>query len=528
MMKSIIAADLFCGAGGTSQGLARACETMGRKPTLIAINHWDIAVETHAANHPWAEHLCAALDNIDPKKVVPKGRLNLLVASPECTHHSLARGGKPCSDQSRASAWMILKWLQELYVENVLIENVQEFTSWGPLGADGRPMKSRRGESFRAFIGALKALGYVVEWRVLCAADFGDATTRERLFIIARRGRRKITWPDETHTQAPKQSRMFGTRLPWRPAREIIDWNIPGQSIFTRKKPLAPATLERIAAGLRKFGGKYAEPFLVILRNHQDGRSLDLPLPTMTTSGANFGLCEPFLLGQQSGASARNVSQPVPTIATEGAISLIEPFIVPFFGERNGQHPRTHSLDEPVPTITSHGAGALVQPFLVAAGGPQGKGRNPQSVEDPLSTVLTENHTALVEPFLLTVSHGDEGPNSRDRRSHSLDKPLNTVTTIRQHALVEPLVVQYNGTADAHPVSEPLGTVTTRDRFGLAEFDGCRFDIRFRMLHWRELSAAHSFPSDYKFAGNREQIVKQIGNSVPTEQAAALCRELVV
>ncbi len=495
-MKTISAADLFCGAGGTSTGLVRACERIGVQPSLIAVNHWDIAVETHAANHPWANHLCAALDNIDPAKAVPSGRLNLLVASPECTHHSLARGGKPCSDQSRASAWLVLKWLQELYVENALIENVQEFTSWGPLGADGRPMKRGRGQTFQAFVGALRSLGYHVDWRVLCAADYGDATTRERLFIIARRGRRKAAWPEASHTRTPEQAEMFGARQPWRPAREIIDWSIPSQSIFSRKKPLAPATIERIAAGLRKFGGKYAEPFLVVLRRHADARSVNEPLPTLTAGGQHIGLCEPFVLPMN-----RRKDCPIP-------------------------------VDHPMNTITATSADyGLVQPFIAELR----SGKDARSIDDPLSTVTTKGaHHALVQPFVMSMEHGRPRTfvlpvhhGIRDSRTYDMDRPMPTITTVDAWGLVEPLVVQYNGTADARPASEPLGSITTRDRFGLVTCDGYALDIHFRMLHWRELAAAHTFPADYRFSGNREQIVKQIGNSVPTELAAALCAEVL-
>lgn len=483
-MSVIRAVDLFCGAGGTSTGLAIACQSIGKKPDLIAVNHWDIAIETHALNHPWARHLCAWLDAVDPAKTVPSGRLNLLVASPECTHFSTARGGKPMHDQSRASAWLILKWLQELYVETVLIENVREFQTWGPLGADRRPLKSRRGETFQAFINALRSLGYAVDWRILNCADYGDPTTRERLFIIARRGRREIAWPEPTHASAERlrNRELFSSLAPWTPAREIIDWSLKGESIFNRKRPLAPATLERIAAGMKKFN--WPEPFLVVLRNHQDGMSLDRPLPTMTTSGANFGLCQPFVLGQQSGSVARETSDPLPTIATGGAISLIEPFMIPFHGKRPGQVGRSHSVKKPVPTIP------------------------------------TSNMFGLCEPFIMPVNHG-----RKDARAYEMGNPFPTVTSVDAWSMVEPFLVQYNGTGRAYATSEPLNTVTAKDRFGIVQ--PLAIDILFRMLQPHELARAMSFPDDYKFAGNREAKVKQIGNAVPVRTATALCRAIL-
>jgi DNA (cytosine-5)-methyltransferase 1 len=492
--RVVKAADLFCGAGGTSSGLWAACEALKAKLELLAINHWNVAISTHRQNHSYAQHLCESMDAVDPRKVVPGRKLNLLVASPECTHHSNARGGRPMSDQRRASAWHILRWAEALYIENIIIENVREFRTWGPLGANDRPLKSKRGETYRAFLNALRSLGYTVEDRLLNAADFGDPTTRERLFIVARRGGRKITWPEPTHTSGSLET-LFGTLKPWRAAREIIDWSIPGSSIFDRKRPLAPATLARIEAGLRKFGGKNAEPFLVILRRNGSARSLDEPIPTLTAGGKHIALCEPFVLQQQSGGAPRSVEDPLPTVATKGAISLIEPFIVPFFGERDGQEPRTHSIGSPLPTVTSHGAGALVEPFIVRV-----------------------NHG---------VKPGERDPHSR--RAHSIDDPLSAITTVHGHALIEPFLVKYNGTAKARPISEPLDTVTTKDRFGLVETEHgpARLDIRFRMLRPQELSRAMSFRSDYKFAGNREEQVKQIGNAVPVKLAQALCEAVL-
>lgn len=257
MGRLIYAADLFCGAGGTSTGLLHACESLGLRLKLLAINHWNLAIETHSANHPYAEHLCESMDSVDPRKAVPGGRLQILIASPECTHHSNARGGRPINDQSRASAWHILRWAEALRIDNILVENVREFQSWGPIGTNGRPLKSRRGETYRAFLQALRSLGYEVQDRILNAADFGDPTTRERLFILARRGRAPISWPVPTHTAIAGKT-LFGKTQAWRAAREIIDWSIPGQSIFTRKRPLAPATLARMAVGLQKFGGEAA------------------------------------------------------------------------------------------------------------------------------------------------------------------------------------------------------------------------------------------------------------------------------
>jgi DNA (cytosine-5)-methyltransferase 1 len=386
-MKSINIADLFCGAGGTSTGCILAARELGLDITLLAVNHWPLAVETHKRNHPWAQHLCADLGSVDPSRVVPGGSLRLLVASPECTHHSVARGGKPCNDQSRASAWHVLHWAERLRIENILIENVGEFQTWGPLGRDGRPDKSRKGQTFRAFIAALESLGYTVEWKILNAADYGDATTRRRLFIQARRGKQP-TWPTASHQGK------------WRAAKEIIDWTLKGQSIFRRKRPLSANTMRRIEAGLRKFCG---EPFLTILNGTNDdqinatAKSVDKPLPTLTTYG-HVGLCRPFIVPTCHTGDTRthSVDKPVPTITCghRGELALVEPFILPNEGFFRGNQPR--SIKEPLPTITaSRGGGALVQPFLTSY---YGNSKEAKSVDEPLATITTKDRFALVEP----------------------------------------------------------------------------------------------------------------------------------
>jgi len=476
----IHAADLFCGAGGTSTGLYKACHSMGKRVDLLAINHWLTAIETHRANHPGARHICAMLEAVRPEDAIKGRYLDLLVASPECTHHSIARGGRPVSDQMRASAWLVLRWIEALKVEGLMIENVREFRDWGPTGANGRPLKSRKGETYRAFLNALRSFGYTVEDRILNSADYGDATARHRLFILARRGRKKIPWPDATHG-APG---TMGNLKPYKTAREIIDWSIKGKSIFDRRKALAPATMARIAAGLRKFGGRNAEPFLVMLYGTNDARSIERPLPTVTAGGQHIGLAEPF--------------------------------IIPFFGEKDGQNPRCHSVDRPLPTVTGHGAGALVEPFITIMKG-QSKVR---SCDEPLPTVTTNPHLYLCEPFIAVMK-------GKNKATRSCDRPLPTITTHQHLALCEPFLVQYNGMSKAQSVNEPLGTITTRDRFGLVEVTGrYQIDIRFRMLKPHELAAAMSL-ENYQLIGTVADQVKQVGNAVPAQTAEALCRALL-
>lgn len=346
-MKPIVIADLFCGAGGTSSGAIEALEALGYSARLTAVNHWDIAIATHTANHPTARHLSASVDDLNPRNLFREGELDLLWASPECTHHSTARGGRPINDQSRATGHCVTRWAEALRPPVILVENVPEFASWGPLGSNNRPLKSQKGKTFQAWLNLLRSHGYTVDHRTLRAADYGDPTTRERLFVQAVRGRRKITWPNPTHAKPADD--MFGIegRRAWVPAADIIDWSDPGQSITKRKKPLAATTMRRIREGLEEHGGA------TIIAMEHGGRALPItrPLPTVTTAkGGAFGLA--YILPQQSGGKLRPVSQPAPTISAAGALALI----VEYYG--NG---KARPVTEPLPTVTTVDRFALIQ-----------------------------------------------------------------------------------------------------------------------------------------------------------------------
>lgn len=391
-MKTIQAVDLFCGAGGASVGLRRACEALGLRFKLLAINHWDTAIKTHMLNHPDVEHRCESIESVKPRQAVPGGRVQLLLAGPSCVHHSKARGGRPKHEQERASANRILDWLDELFVENLLVENVAEFQDWGPLDGDGHPIESRKGVLFQAWIGSIEARGYRVEWHVINAADFGDPQSRRRIWVMARRGNRRPNWPTPTHSASGGRTLFNGTRR-WVGAESVVDLTLPSKSIFNRKKPLAEATLRRIHEGMVKYG--WPKPFLVVLRRHMSARGLEEPLPTISAGGQHIALVQPFVIGQQSGSAPRSVDEPLPTIATAGAISVVQPFMVPMFGEREGQTPRTHGLDDPLPTITaSKGGPALVQAFI----SPYNGNSTPSLLGAPLPTVTAAERLSLVQP----------------------------------------------------------------------------------------------------------------------------------
>ncbi len=469
---TIVAADLFAGAGGTSNGLIEAVSELGYNVRLTAVNHWEIAVATHTRNHPDARHLCKAIDSVNPLELFPERRVQLLVASPECTHHSNARGGKPRSEQKRADAWDLKRWIEKLYIENLLIENVKEFVDWGPLGANGQPLKSQKGIYFKQFIEFLRVL-YRVEWRVLNCADYGDPTSRERFFLLARRPKsQKIFFPEPTHASrkvlAKKQPDLFspGKELkPWVPARTIIDWSLKGKSVFGRKRPLSENTMRRIFAGLFKFSLK---PFLLpnegFFRGNQP-RDLDEPVPTVTSRGGG-SVVEPFLLNlKASTRRMRSIDEPTFTQCSANHQMLVEPFIIGAGGASGQQSPR--SLDEPLRTITGTQTFALIEPFLVQYFG----GATVKSIDEPLPTVTANyEHYGLTEAFITSYHGNHQGKSDGTRRSYSIDDALPTLDTSNRFGIVEPFFVKYHGNeTGAHSIDEPLSTLTTKDRLGLVE-----------------------------------------------------------
>ncbi|MDG7023016.1 MAG: DNA cytosine methyltransferase [Nitrososphaerota archaeon] len=387
----IYAVDLFAGAGGMSTGLALACKGLGRPVELVAVNHWKEAIEAHEKNHPWARHLHEDVKAVDPRKAVPGGHLHILTASPECTGHSRAAGGRPKNDQSRASAWHIMRWLELLRVDNLLVENVPELKDWGPLDRRRNPIKSRKGEVYQAWVSAIRSFGYTVDARVLNAADYGAPTSRSRLFIAAKKGRTTIEWPRPTH------SREGAGRRRWRPARGIIDWSLEGQSIFGRKRPLVPNTMKRIFEGLKRFSSPEIRPFIIAMEHGGGIRDIEDPLPTITTArGGALALAEPFVLSQGSGGAPKKVDDPLPTIPGKGAHSLVQPFIL-HYHDGDGSDRRSSSIEEPLSTIDTSNRHALVEPCLVQYNGAS----EPQSVDEPLGTITTKDRFGLVEPSII-------------------------------------------------------------------------------------------------------------------------------
>lgn len=501
--RKMLVADLLCGAGGSSTGCQRALRELGLDMELVCVNHWDTAIATHEKNHPEARHFVQDIATVRPHMLVPEGYLDLLMASPTCTHHSVARGGKPTSDQQRSDPWHIITWLTELRVKRIIIENVWEFISWGPVDRrTGKPVKSRKGEYFHAWIQTIKGLGFEPEWRKLNAADYGDATTRQRFILMARSDRKKVAWPMPTHRKpSALKGDMFAQEKPWRPARDIIDWDIRGKSIFTRKKPLAEKTLARIYAGAVKF--QWPEPYLVILRNHMAARGLDLPLPTIAANGTHIGIAQPVVVNMKgkstassseeplptqtahaphlfsaepvvvrsgmtgsngAGAGARSTAEPLATMTSSNGLGVAEPVIM---NGRKGNQAKPVS-QEPVPTLDTKGGVWLAEPIVLSQHG----GGAPRSAEEPLPTITTggagtDERTGCARPMLVTVAHGND-PKEKDpnsRRANSVDDPLGAIHgTGASHALV---MSYYGNTHWCHSPDDPLATITAKERHGM-------------------------------------------------------------
>jgi len=553
-------ADLWCGAGGTITGATRAAKKMGMELDVVSVNHWPTAIATHSQNYPLARHHCADLESARPIELVPEGRLDALIASPTCTFHSRARGGKPVTDQQRMDPWHVVRWCTELRVKRLLIENVPEFMDWGPCSlVTGRPIASRKGEYFRAWCDALRAIGFRIDYRVLCCADYGDATTRQRFFLIGCSDGKPLRWPTPSHARKPTTD-LLGQRLRWRGASEIIDWDLPGKSIFTRKKPLAPNTLRRILAGAVRYGWPQpyldaltallqgntpvldvpagaVDPMLITFRGTQPGQldcsslPVSAPVPTVSAGGIHVGM----VMATASGGAAREVSEPVPTIVG-GGNGASPHFITPLLMGTSGNS-LAKPTDHPAPTITTGGAGnvdrpgnarpQLIEPVLAPYYG-GGSGLTSQPVTLPVPAVTTKARFGLAEPVVMRTDQTGSGATG----GRSSDDPLHTLVSKANVGLAQPFLVPNfsengNQLPRTHDVQSPLPAVTATGHIQLATpaMDGYRIDILYRMLHWRELAGATSFDDrgeKYHFSGNSTEITKQIGNAVPCRMAEAL------
>lgn len=474
--RKIAGADLFCGSGGFSSGFMRACKRLGLESDFVAVNHWDIAIATHSSNHPNVRHILDEMQNVKPSKLFRRNSIEILLASPECIGHSRAAGGVPKNPQSRATAGYVIRWARALSPKVIIVENVREFLDWGPLSKAGKPLKRQRGVLFHKWVKMLKRLGYNVEWRVLCAADYGDPTTRERLFIIARSDGQKISWPEPTHSKTGATD-LFGDRPKWKSARDhVIDWNIQGQSIFNRKIPLKPNTMRRIWAGMRKFGGA---PFLSMLYGTNDARDIDRPAPTILT-GNHTGLTEPFIIqagmSKGFGQHARSVNGPVGTVVPTAHDALVQPFLLKINGGKD-EYARVSSVEDSVSTVTGHPSIALVEPELrpVEQGSfilpPEGihRGNAPRSEKDPLQTVTQRGGGHLVSFMLSQQSGGAPRATGEPAPTVAASGAIGLVTAEDKSFL---MAMKHPGTAEGdkhktYGVDDAVPTLTTHPDLAL-------------------------------------------------------------
>ncbi|WP_246202671.1 DNA cytosine methyltransferase [Virgibacillus doumboii] len=386
-----IIVDNFAGGGGASTGIELATGLN----VDVAINHDPAAIAMHKANHPETEHYCESVWDIDPRKVVQGRKVGLCWLSPDCKHFSKAKGGKPVSKKIRGLAWIALKWAATVRPRVIILENVEEFKTWGPL-KDGKPDPERKGDTFKSFVRQFRQHGYEIDWKELRACDYGAPTTRKRLFLIARCDGKPITFPEATHAESDDLNVQMGLKKPYRTAREIIDWSLDCPSIFTRKRPLAENTMRRIARGIERFVVDNPKPYIVRIGQTGFGGDrlqykLDRPLTTITTK-AEHCLVTPFLSHYytettENGVRGQTINKPVATIPTANRFGLVAAYI----GQQY-KHSIGHKIEQPLWTTTTVNKAQLVQAFLMKYYGSD----TGQSLKEPLHTVTTKDRFGLV------------------------------------------------------------------------------------------------------------------------------------
>lgn len=562
--------DYFAGFGGASMGI----EAGSGHAVFAAVNHSAMAVKCHEANHPGTRHHREDVFGIEPRHVTQGRAVALWWFSPDCTHHSKARGGKPREKGIRALSWVVLRCCYSERPRIVMLENVEEIRSWGPLDDTGQPIRARAGEYFKAFIAALgngmdaagltvtpelleevratlpanvpaesilrEGLGYNVEHRELRACDYGAPTIRKRFFLIARRDGKPIIWPEPTHGP--------GRAKPYRTAAECIDWSIPCPSIFLTAaeakdyaiatgrriiRPLATNTLRRIANGVMRFVVNNPKPFIVSV-NHAGGdrtRSIHDPLPTITASRRGEAVVAPVIAYAQHGGSVRAADEPLHTVtaSNKDQNQVIAPVLIPRYGEREGQAPRSRHVEQPMPVVVPRGNGAsLVATFLAQYNtNPNGTVNEGHSLAEPVSTIATRGpHQALTAVNLMHMR-------GTCKDGQPVDEPSPTITAGGNHlaAVATFLQTYYGNSKDGQSINAPAPTVVTKDRMGLVavQVEGqphILVGIGMRMLEPRELLRAQfgRFADAYILVGSKSDQVAGIGNSVCPELAEALVK----
>ena len=576
LMQEIIV-DNFAGGGGASTGI----ELATGRPVTIAINHDPDAILMHKTNHPFTEHYQASVWDVDPREVSKGRSVGLAWFSPDCKHFSKAKGGKPVDKNIRGLAWIVLRWAGTVRPRVIILENVEEFQTWGPVRR-GHPVKSKSGQTFHKWLSQLRDLGYAVEWRELVAADYGAPTTRKRFFLVARCDGAPIVWPEPTHAPAGSREVLEGRKKPWRSAAEIIDWSLPCPSIFdtreqirekyglSAQRPLRPNTMRRVIRGVDKFAIKNPEPFLVVVNHAGDFRGQDAAEPLQTvTAKHGYGVASPVVVPltvtNTTNSVGADAGEPVHTVTTAGNQMLIAPTLAAI-GQTGGGE-RGRKITEPTHTQVSKAEECVVAPTMIQYHTEKKERVRGQNVSDPLMTIDASNRYGMAAASLVKYYGSDQhGQNIQD--------PLHTVTAKDREGLTTAHLVKMKGTNLGGPATEPVQTITaggghhgvittqiTRAEPGadlrhwpeirellntycgydlgledviLFQIGGAWYfmaDIGLRMLTPRELYRANGFPDDYKierdYTGQTYGKSKQVarcGNAVPPPFATALVR----
>lgn len=581
MIKGELIVDNFAGGGGASTGI----ELATGYSVDIAINHDPEAIKMHRANHPNTKHYCENVWAVDPVKACNGHPVGLAWFSPDCKHFSKAKGGKPKDKFIRGLAWVACRWAGTVRPRVIMLENVEEFKTWGPLNRGHHPIKNKQGKTFERFVQQLTDLGYEVQFKELIAADYGAPTMRKRFFLIARCDGKHIVWPEPTHAPADSEAVKAGLLKPYVGAYTQLDFSLPCPSIFDTSeeikekygiravRPLAPKTMERIARGLKKFVLENPEPFIIQCNHGGERRPNDIrePMPTITGKHG-YGIVEPYMVQiGQTGFTAdrsKDVREPLTTIVSKNEHCLIEPKLAPIIDKAYGGNYTGGGsrIDEPIDTITTVDHNRLVEATLapcIMCNNEHNVGAN---VESPLPTITTGNRNFVVAPTLIQY-HSETA--QKEVRGQTIEDPIMTVDGSNRYGLVtsflskfyksgtgqdirEPLgtvtadaggghfgevrafLIKYYGQGTWQDLQEPLDTVPTHDRFGLVTIEGVDYqivDIGLRMLEPRELYGCQGFPDDYiidhDYTGKtypRSEQVRRCGNAVCPPIPAALVR----
>lgn len=539
MINGELIVDNFAGGGGASTGI----ELATGKSVDIAINHDPEAIRMHKANHPNTKHYCEDVWQVDPVKACKGHPVGLAWFSPDCKHFSKAKGGKPKDKFIRGLAWVACRWAGLVRPRVIMLENVEEFKTWGPLNRGHHPIKAKQGKTFEKFVQQLQNLGYEVQFRELVAADYGAPTMRKRFFMIARCDGNPILWPEPTHAPRDSEEVKAGLLKPYVGAYTQIDFSRPCPSIFDTSqeikekygiravRPLAPKTMERIARGLKKFVLDNPEPFILQCNHGGKRRPNDIrePMPTITGKHG-YGIVEPkltpYLSVNRENHFGSDMREPVHTITASNQHMLMTPTLIQYHSETAKGEVRGQTIEDPIMTVDGSNRYGLVTSFLhkYYDGGYKGAG---DSVENPLPTVTAWDHNSVVTANLIQMNKNCYGRDIAD--------PLPTITAGDGHfGEVRAFLIKYYGNGSAEDVTEPLDTITSRDRFGLVTIQGVDYqivDIGLRMLEPRELYGCQGFPDDYiidhDFEGHtypRSEQVRRCGNSVCPPLPAAMVR----